>query len=375
MADVSFRGFFSQRFEADLGPDETGGNRNDDSAQSLRSVTDLGTIITSRTPRTTLSFAPGVRGVLSTEDDASNNVVPRFNASLARLGPRHTLNVGLSFLPDFVTGSDFEETRRVDRNVIQYDANANAALTWRLDPVNSLSFNGFARLREYSETTRDFVPNTSVGAGTTWSRNLDERTTGNLSLRYSQFIPLEDTDNDRRRRSQTVSLSVGGDRLVTPDFRFGASIGTSFTDRFGTSSSGGSDLDVGLIGSVNARYDMTDRTFLTFGLSQDVAADSAGNPENRTSVIAGINSRLTETQSVGFTARFVTSIPLDSGDSGSGEDETSNRFELSPSYSIDLTPDWSARFAYALRFEDDEGDLGVSNRVTFSISRSLSFLP
>lgn len=369
-ADTTFRGFFSQRFDVDLGPDSSTGT--DSSEQSLRSVTDLGTIFTTRTPRTTLTFAPGVRGTLSTDDGDEDRILPRFNGAVTRLGPRHTLTGNLAFVPDFVTADDFTDVGAVERDIIQFDFSGNAGLNYRLDPLNSVAISGFGRLREYSETTDDITPNASFGGSATWSRSLDPRTTGSLSFRYTYFLPYNtDSSDDAPSRSHTFSLTAGVDRQVRPDFSFSASAGVSFVDRFGDASATEDDQSIGFVGSLSAGYDLTDDTFLSIGLSQSVEPDTRGVPQNRTSLSASITNRINERNTIGVTARAASDTDVFGADS---EDEDGNRFEINPFYSYNFTQDWSARLGYALRIEDNE-DGDITNRVSLSISRSLDFLP
>ena len=380
-ADTSFRGFFSQRFDIDLGSSGGGSSRSNESDQSLRSVTDLGTIFTTRTPRTTLTFAPGVRGTLSTEDDSDGNkILPRLNTAVSRQGPRHTLNASLAFVPDFITADDFTDVGTVQRDVIQFDLSGNAGLSYRIDPINTIQFSIFARVREYSETTTDINPNASFGGSTVWSRSIDPRTTGNLTFRYVHVIPYDESTissspgsprSDTSDRSQTFSLTAGFDREVSTDLQVSASVGASFVDQLGQSSGESDDQSIGFVGSFSARYDLTDDTSMSFGISQSVDPDTRGNLQNRTTLSASLTNRINAFNTIGLTARAASDSDIfgSSADSDSGE-----RFELSPFYSVDITQDWSARLGYALRFEDGN-DSEVTNRLFFSISRSLSFLP
>lgn len=366
-ADVSFRGFFSQRFEADLGPD----GDSEGSDVSLRSTTDLGTILTSTSPTTTIGFAPGLRGILSTDDDQDNRILPRVNGSIALRRPRHTLTGRVAFVPDFVSASDFNETGFVDRNVIQLDLSANAGLTYRIDPLNSLSLSAFARMREYTEETTELKPNVSFGGGATWSRTLSPLTTGNLSLNYSQFIPRgEQTGTNSTSRSQTASLTVGVQHALSPGFDVSASAGLSFTERSGSTSGNDGNSSVGFVGSLGGSYAATEDTRFTLSLNQSIEPDNQGNPETRTALTAGVSNRINAYHSVGLNIRgVVTAATFDD------EEDGGPRIEFSPFYSVALTEDWNVRLGYTLRLEDDSGDLDVSNRLFLTVSRALDFLP
>ena len=373
-ADVSVRGFFSQRFDAELGPDGSGDDSDND--QSVSSVTDLGAVISASTPRTRFTFAPGLRGFLTTRDDEDPSLLPRFNAAVARSGPRHSVTADFSFLPDFVSATDFTETGTTERDVIQFDVRASGGLTYQVDARNSVSADLFARLREFDEDTDDLTPNTSFGGGLRWSRQLDRRNAANLSLRYTQFVPLEDSDGDTSDRSQTFSLTAGLDRTVRPDFDIGFSAGLSVVDRLGSTDDDEEDPSIGFVGSLTARYDATDDTALTFGLRQSVEADSQGNPQNRTSLDLGVTNTINDRHRIGLSLRASSEADIfDSDDGGGDDDDEDYRVEISPFYSVSITRDWSARVGYALRLSDDDDGPAVNNRLFFSISRNFDFLP
>lgn len=47
---------------------------------------------------------------------------------------------------------------------------------------------------------------------------------------------------------------------------------------------------------------------------------------------------------------------------------------LSPSYTIDLTPDWQVRMGYTFRLRDEDAGLATSNNFFVSINRSFDLL-
>jgi hypothetical protein len=366
MADVSISGLFSQRFQANAGSSDNDSNGDPE----FRSVTDLGVVVSARTQTTQLTFAPGVRATASTSDDflGSDTVNFRFNGGLITRGPRHSVSANVSFVPEFVSDAEAIDASTLrERDVLALTLNANAALAYQADALNSFSTSVFVRNREYSETTNDLSPSTSFGGAVGWSRALDPTTDGSLNLSYSRFLPRDSDEVE----SESWSLSAGLARALSPSLSMDASLGLSVTNRLETPpGDADDDVSIGVVGGFSVDYDLPD-TRVSAGVSQDIDQDSTtGGAEGRTAVFASISHSINDWSSIGASTRFSLSTPV----FGDTENET-RRFQFSPFYNVSLTDRWDLRLGYSFRAEDDDAGSEIDNAIFVQISRGLSFLP
>jgi hypothetical protein len=359
--DFSASGFFSSRIEA-RAPDIGDGGSRDSGSGRLQS--DVGVLLSARTPTTEWRLAPGVRGGLSTTASPElRDLRPRVSGSVNHVGPRQTFGLTGSLTPDFANSVRFDDlTSTVDRrdDVLQITASARADWSVQLDPRNSLSAAASFRLRDFVESAPDLSRTVTVGGDLRLRHAATPRTTLSLSGGARSFF----NEGDDRPDSQTVNLRIGGDHRPASGLTLAASLGASRTDR------DGGDANIGVVGSLSASWAARSDTTLTLGLTQDVDQTTQGEIENNTALRLGAQHAIDARQSVGLAAAVSFNTPVfDDG----GDDR--QVISLSPSYSYALSRDWSMTLSYSTRVDREGGDFGVSNRVFLRIGWRFSLVP
>jgi hypothetical protein len=369
--DWSVSGFFSEQLAVDTRDTSEDDDDRDDVA--LRSLTDLGASIRARTKRADWLFAPGVRGVLSTDDSDEQSVLPRFNGSVRYAAPRHAVTGSVSVVPDFVSETQFDDTGLSEDNVLQFTLLANAGFSYSVNSRNTVELGADARARTFTEDTTSLEETQSFGLTAGWSTALTPRTTVSLTPGVQLFFSDAATSAD----GTTFSLVGGVEHRINPRLSVDVSLGPSYTvsTRDVPVAGGGfreeENADFGVTGGAGLSY-ATPRGSVSLSLSQAVDQNCDGDLENRTTLSIGLGRRLTPVSRVSLFSSFTVQTAL-SG-SSDGDDVDRQTFSITPTYSIDLTEDWSLDASYRFRASNDD-DFGVSNTVFVTISRGLSFLP
>lgn len=380
-ADLSVRGFFSQRAEVDSNPDL---ESSDFSSPALNSITNLGLVVTARTPRTTLTFAPGVNATLQTDQSTDfQNINPRFNGTFSRRGQRVTVSGGVSLIPRLTNdasssfdGFNFDSPdastppdgsdRSTDQNTtnetaLEINASANLRLTFAVDPQNSLSSGVTAQARRFSGDSNAFTDSETYGINLGWTHRLDPRTEISVNPSFRLF-----SSNDRGGSSKTYDLTFGGNRRLTPRISASANAGASLT-----SDSDGDSLN--FVGGARLNYS-GEAGSISAGVTQSVDQNEFGDLENRTSAFVSPSYRINGYATVSMPLRVAFTNPLFSAGTGSSNDNETT-ITIGPSLSYTLNPDWSINTGYRLRFNNDSTVNTTSNLVFLQISRNLNLLP
>jgi hypothetical protein len=392
-ADLSFSGFFSQRIEADSNPDL---ESSDFSSPALNSVTDLGFIITARTPRTTLTFAPGVNATLQTDESLDfQRVNPRFSGSFTRLGKRLRLSGGLSLIPrltnsssssfdDFITAApdgpdgaappdapdgappfDGADPRfaqdTTNATALEINASANVRATYSLDPLNSVSTGLTAQARRFSGDNGAFTDSDTFGVNLGWNHRVDPVTSVSLNSGFRLF-----SENGGGSADKTYDLSFGGNRRLSPDLNVSGNLGVTFI-------STSENNTVGLTGGAQVSYSGKNGA-IGVGFSQSVDQNEFGDLENRSSVFVTPSYRVNSRTSFSVPLQATFTNPVFSAGGGASSDDDLT-FSLGPSLSYAVTDAWRVNTGYRLRVESNSQDLVTSGLVFLQISRNLTLLP
>lgn len=357
-ADIALSGTVSSRLSANFGGD----------TDSIGLTNDLGLLALARTPRSQVTFAPGLRLALNDEDSLSfDRLRPRFNFGYTFSAPLDTIGVTASFVPSLVSDTRFEDdllTRRTE-DTLQLLASLAANWSRQLDPRDSLSLGLNARRRDFVDDVEGLEPSTTFGGTAGFSRSLDTRSSLSLNGSARQFISDGDTED-----TTSLSLSLGGSRQLSPDLDARASLGPSLTLR------DGDDPEIGVVGSLGVTWRASADTQLTASLTQDVDQGGDGETASITRLRFGVSHTLDARSrlaaSFGLTAR--TEVFAADRAQIAGEDNADQILLFSPSYNYAVTQDWSVGLGYNLRIENGDS-AEVSNGVFLRVSRGLSLLP
>lgn len=366
--DWSVRGFFSQRLELDS---DTGG---DSEGTTGNAITSLGLIVSAIGEQTTMTFAPGLTGIIDTDQgfDATN-VLPRLNFSITHaVSPVLSLNASASVVPRLTNFSSIVEDEDfgpvlvpefTDRTALQLVGRASAGASYRVDPLNTLSLSTFTVLRRYvdADEASGFSDTDQYGVTARWSHSLTPLTALSLNTGWRTF---SDRGSDGQT-SDTFDIGLGLSGRLSPTLGYGLDAGTGYTvsddpDQDGTFSFiGGGRLSYrgpGYGGAAGVRF--------------DVDQNEDGALESQATAFLTANYALTPQARLAFVSSVTRSSPL----SGGGSDEDETRLSIGPSLSYRLTRDWTASTGYRLRTDIEGGDGGLSNLFFLQIARNLELL-
>lgn len=363
--DWSFSGFASQRVEADSdfggassgASGGSGSQRNGEAA--VGAITDLGVSLRADTGRTRWLLAPGLRGTLYSSGDA-NGVYPRFDGAVAHDAPRGGLDASLSVIPELTSAAQFEDTGVVEQDTVQITVRGRVGGRWDADARNTLSAGASATLREFTESGGELTPTRSYGVDGGWRRAVSERTGVSLLADIRRFEADDASDGD----SWSIAPRLGADHRLTPRSGVSASLGPSFLyDDEGA-------LTVGMVGDATYDWAVDDQSF-SIGVAQTLDQNSFGEVENRASLTAAWRQAINARARIGVSARAGFQNPA--FESGSRGDRTF--LTATPTYAVQLTPDWDLTVGYSLRLTDDDRREPVSHLAFLSVTRGMSFLP
>lgn len=189
-----------------------------------------------------------------------------------------------------------------------------------------------------------------------------------LSFTLSTGATLFENDDDDR--SLSYSLTGGLAREINPRLDLDASLGVNVVDQESGDDAGDDGISINPTGSLGFSYQGPDYT-LGLGLSQGINQSSDGDIVSQTTLSGNAAYRITSLSSIDLAIQARNQSPLE-GDSGNDQRFT---VSVSPSYSVRLTSSWRATVGYRLRFEDEDGDTGLSNGAFLQVSRNFDLLP
>ncbi len=320
----------------------------------------------------------GLRGSVTTENDIYRLSVssgislavdtdgtfelsrPSVAVSYAQGGKDTRLTAGLSFS----RGPTSYSEEQPDLTVLSFDTTqttigANAALSRDFDSVTtgSLSF-GITSL-DYDPVFTDLAPSVNYKVSGRINRELNNTLSAGVNLGLGYLV----ADNAAETQSLSADLSVDALYAINNTSTFGANIGIAFIN---TSEISGflrvDEWSTSLAFGASYQRELPDGS-LNISLSQDIVPASDGTLALSTGLRAGLNKTINERSSFGVTASLDRQADLDGGSA-----QTLAR--ISPTYSVQLTPDISANASFTLQREDD-GDMTRSAGISFS--RPFSF--
>lgn len=355
-ADWRIGGFFSQRFSV---TDNFDLNADGGDGATFGAVTDLGLAFTGQSGQNRYVFAPGVRalGFVGGGADGDNTIQPRFNGSYAWAGRRDDVSAALTVIPESVTDTGFDEGSGARNETFVLRINGSLGYGRRIDPLNRIGLNLFARTEEYLESTDTLEPNRAFGGGVSWSRTLDPTRSASLSTGITHFT----SSGQNGENGLSGDVRLGYQETVSERLGWNASLGISVVRS-------GGDVEPGLVGGIGARYRTAD-TVLSVDLTQDIDQDVDGRIETRQSLRGGVQRQINSRDSIGVSAVFGVQNALFS----SGGDDR-QIVSVTPAFSRRITKDWSVSAGYAFRFQNED-DTAYSNTFFVTISRGLSLLP
>ena len=385
--DWSLIGSFSQTGEliSNIGIN-TDDEDDEDDGLSYGSTTGLNFNLGYETPRTQWTLGSGTRlRFFGGSEDAEglSTFNPNARGAVSFDGGRLNLGSDFSFSRASQTFTEFDEEGGFESDGIVIDAEARRTnlgfgvnAGYELSARNTLGFSAGTRIVRFSENDDELDDNTTITAGVSLARVISPRTSLIFATSAQRFM----ADDFENSEAFSVNGTVGFQRTVSQQLSLTGRAGLAYIeteedvfDEFGQIVRE-TDSTVSGVGGFNLSYSMPRTSFgLTF--SQSVAPASTGELRNTSTLGLSVSHRIDSIQSVSLNSTLSRRVDVIEALDGSTTDDREVFAQISPSYSISLSQDWSARVGYTLRFADsDDGD-AFSNRVFLSFSRSLAIFP
>ena len=369
-ADWKASSTLSQRFEFDDNISVSA----DSAGNVLASLTGLSTLIEALAPthRFTLgqSFdlykytGPGKDDV---EDRFTyENVFARFTKDTKAT----TYEIGANIRRDPTESTEFlEETgRTAERDVDRLSARADGSVTHQVNTRNSVVYDLSAEVVDYSGDSDDFTPFVRADTNLSWIHTINGRTSvsANGGLGYSQF------DDEVNTTNYTFLTTIGVDHRLSKRLSATLDIGIrGALIREDATLLLPSEEECGIGPTANFSIDYRGkRTAISLTGTQSLEPSSDGELESRTSVGFRIGHDINSASAVSFdvtVSRFESA-----SDTGTTDTQT---LTVGPTYSRRINRYWGADFGYLFRYRDDSVETAKSNKLFFSLSRDINWLP
>lgn len=353
-----------ERFEADsnisLDPDGD--------AAAYGSVTEFGLDLTAAAPRTVWSLKTSLDGAVFGGPGATSSLTsiqPSVEGSVAYTGRR--LTTGASFFASRspATLEQFEDTGTTTIDSTQTSFGVGADGSYRLDPLNTVSFEAGLEFVRFDQSVADLVATNTYSFNATWSTPLSQRTTFELSSGVEYFT-AEDIEKTQSLTWETLGRIERSSRRITAFAAAGATVSRVSSDDvvLGVPVRD-SEIVFGFAGELGGTYRTKDLA-VEMAIETGIEGGADGEVENVIDARVEAGWTLSEIASLDFSSSVSIRSPL-SGQQGTGGDR--QFATLSALYSRRVSPDWNFRTGYVLRGINRDGELAVSNMVLFELSR------
>lgn len=353
--------------------------------------------LAARTKRTRWNLATGTRLSVfagSGDDTGLDGADPRASGGVFHRGKRFTANLAFGFsrqsvastqfglaalpagsvilpggtviLPDgtLATLDDFGTISNEDAT--RTSLNLRGGVTLNLDALNRLSLSASGTLERFSnEDGGELEPSNSYGTTVSWEHDLTKRTSTDLSLGLRRFT-VDDAENFE---SLTLTTTGGLDTQLTPRLTFGFDAGFNVAN-IKRDPPGRDDTPVGFNGGLRLDGQLAADTQFSLEANQGFEPSSLGELQTRSTVGLSIEHSINSRARLSLSASYSRQVSAGT----SNDTDNSQLFVLSPSYTIDLSPDWQVRMGYTFRLRDEDAGLATSNNFFVSINRSFDLL-
>jgi hypothetical protein len=216
----------------------------------------------------------------------------------------------------------------------------------------------------FSGDSGELEDNTSFGGGVSWAHDLTMRTSTSLSFRLWHFT----VDDDVNTESLTFTTTGGLDTQLTPRLTFGFDAGFNVAD-IKRDPPERDDTPVGFTGGLRLGWQLAADTQFSLRANQGFAPSSLGGVQSRSTVGGSIEHSINNRSQLSLSTSYSRQTAADTS-----INDDRQLFVLSPSYTIDLSPDWRAQMSYTLRLRDEDTEFATSHNFFVSIIRSFDLL-
>jgi hypothetical protein len=350
---VRVSGDFSQSFRLDNNFAFTG-NGTEFRSFSRANLTLYSETSTSRIAATTgLTFQMDPAGNFSL-----NTPSLRFNASKSTKRTQYSVNASYSSGP--ITFEQLQEDLSlVDQRSDQSTLRADFRIGTRMSDTMTASLAGRFAQVDFDPVSAELAPSTDYNLSAILGYRLSRRT----SLDFSAGVGIFEGEGVTDAESFSTDLGVAVNHRLDTQTRVNANLGLSYIDNTETIGAVRNDeVITSILFGAGVSYALPDGSVnLTMGRSVGPTAD--GDLAYNTSFSAGYSKSMTQDSSYGISVGYTEQEPISGG-------TTESLFSVSPTYTMQLTPEAELEAIYTLQSNED-GD--TSHGINLTVVRVFDF--
>lgn len=353
-ADWSLRFGASQSLTADdnLDLDET----NRDAGLTSSTSFDLDLLAKAKTYKIDLAPRISVQKTFFQREPDDWSYFPSGTLSLGTWTKRTTYDLVGSVARSEASSNDLVEDVITTNQGDQLTYAITGTVSHKVNSRNTLSWTNSANLVDFSLPSNDLVPSLTLRTSGTWSREMSELVTGNLTATAEYYDPDSLTVDERLLYRATTGLNA---RLSKRLSVVGA-VGAVVLDP----KEGGLTADI--IFNVSADYKLKTTSY-SLSAARDLTPADDGSLNDRYSTRLGVSHQVNDLTTLGLVATYAFQTDA--------AGEKSSAFTVSPTLSYQLSEDWSSSLSYRFVEEDDATSTAHSNAVILTLSYGTFLLP
>jgi hypothetical protein len=301
------------------------------------------------------------------KDDGENDYLPHIGVAWLKNSRTNSLTLTADYRIENVTvqdvllsGDPLAEPIFIPVDTVKHTLSAGLEWAHKIDRRNTLTFDNLMTSSNYNSSVG--TDNLLVASTVSWERKLSQRTTGTLTAGVD-LLSLDDAASTNR-----ITYSLDGEISTRLSKRLTATIGAGVN--LIDTSRNGVDPDALLSGDFSFALDYSMKnTRLGFTADYGVIQGALGDLQNQLATALTVTHTINERSNLSATARLVMSEGELGG--GLGSDYA---FYFSPTYSLDLTDEWTMKAGYRFIRKNAEYTAN-SNTVFVSMTRDFVVLP
>lgn len=245
--------------------------------------------------------------------------------------------------------------------------NIGTSIDHKLSPIDTLSWTTSYASVEYDLDRNTLQEYSSYGSSLSWSRQLTELTSLNLSGSIEFYDPRGELervriDNDEQAEERwTFSPNLSVNTRLSKRVSAGANIGAAIIDEKGL------DTTVNWLAGVNVGYTINE-TQLSWALSRNSTTQTTGSVETNYSASFKAQHQVNELTALSLASTYT----LTPGEDGAADEHS---FSFAPAISYKLAKDWNSSLSYEFNMLDDGQSEIFENTLLLNVSYGYTLLP
>jgi hypothetical protein len=278
-------------------------------------------------------------------------------------------------LSAFVRRSPSTTSELADVGIVEFDSEQltygiSGGLIHHLNTRNELSMGIGASWIDFSRNSDELSPSQTVNLNAEWTRKLAHRSDGRLRA----TIDWRQLDDEENTETIIYKTTVGTEARLTRRLFIEIDAGVAFLEQYQRdllASGTGKERDSasGFVGDFLLRYTPRRDVQLGISMGQDVGFDNLGDLRASRYANASIIYDINDHSNFSLSASFRRSK------TGGENNDALITTSVTPTYSHQITKEWYGVIGYQWLRSDRDVEVGISNRVFFTLAHRYSAIP